>query len=197
MEALDIIKNSDILENFGYSLLFLYSMGGGYIAIIAAGVLSAIGNFNLELSIFLAIIGNVIGSSLMFILSRTQKQHLYDMFRKHRRKLAYFQIVIKKYDIFLIFSSKYLHGIRTFVILAVGISNYNLYRFLFINMFATILWGILLGFLGFYASGVLLDFIKILIEHPYYLPFAFFMLLLFIWLLFYIKKKIKFNKLKY
>ena len=95
-EAFNILKDYNNLESFGYLVLFLYCMGGGYVAAITAGVLSSIGKLDLTTSIFLSIIGNIIGSSLFAIIARTQKHEIIKIFNKHRRKLAYLQIMLKK-----------------------------------------------------------------------------------------------------
>ena len=90
-EAFEILKNYNNLENFGYLVLFLYSMGGGYVAILSAGVLSSLGKLDLTLSIALAIIGNILGSSLFAYFARTQKKDIMKIFSKHKRKIAYLQ----------------------------------------------------------------------------------------------------------
>ena len=172
-EAFEILKNYNNLENFGYLVLFLYSMGGGYVAILSAGVLSSLGKLDLTLSIALAIIGNILGSSLFAYFARTQKKDIMKIFSKHKRKIAYLQIMIKKYDWGLFLVSKFLHGIRTFVPLAVGISKYNIVKFFLINSIGAIIWGISLAFLGFYASGLFLEIIKALLQYPYFLPLVF------------------------
>lgn len=190
-EAFEILKNYSNLENFGYLVLFLYCMGGGYIAVLSAGVLSSLGKLDLSISITLAILGNIIGSSLFAFLARTQKQEILKMFAKHKRKIAYLQIMIKKYDIALFVISKYLHGIRTFVPLAVGISKYSIVKFLIVNAIAAIIWGILLSFLGFYASGFFLEIIKVLLQYPYLFPVVFIGIVIAIAFIIYIRKKIK------
>ena len=192
-EAFEILKNYSNLENFGYLVLFLYSMGGGYVAILSAGVLSSLGKLDLTLSIALAIMGNILGSSLFAYFARTQKKDIMKIFSKHKRKIAYLQIMIKKYDWGLFLVSKFLHGIRTFVPLAVGISKYNIVKFFLINSIGAIIWGISLAFLGFYASGLFLEIIKALLQYPYFLPLVFIGIIIAIVFIMYIRKKIKYK----
>ncbi|RDU63465.1 DedA family protein [Helicobacter didelphidarum] len=192
-EAFEILKDYSNLESFGYLILFLYCMGGGYVAIISAGVLSSLGKLDLSVSIALAIIGNTLGSSLFAIIARAQKKDIMKMFSKHRRKIAYLQIMVKKYDWGLFLISKFLHGVRTFVPLAVGISAYNIIKFLFINFIGAIIWGISLGMLGYYASGIFLEIIKILLQYPYMFPIVFIGIIIAVTFFLYIKKKLKQN----
>lgn len=190
-EAFEILKEHSNLENFGYLILFLYCMGGGYVAIITAGVFASIGKLDLSLSIILAIIGNTLGSSLFALLARFQRKDITRILKKHRRKIAYMQVMIRRYDWMLLLVSKFIHGARTFVPLAVGISAYNMVKFLAINFLGAIIWGISLGFLGFYASGFFLEIIKVLLKYPYLMPVAFIGLVIFIAFFMYIRKKIK------
>lgn len=190
-EALDILKEYNNIESFGYLVLFLYSMGGGYVAILTAAVLSSIGTLDLTLSIIIATTGNAIGSSLFAYFARTQQNEVRKIFTKHKRKIAYMQIMVKKYDWSLFIVSKYLHGIRTFVPIAVGISQYNLLKFITINCVGAVIWGVSLGIAGFYASGFLLQVIQILLAYPYLLPVVFIGIVLCVVFVLYIKKKLK------
>ncbi len=196
-EALNILQeyNNLNLENFGYLLLFLYSMGGGYIAILTAAVLASIGKLDLNLSILIAVIGNMLGSSLFALFARTQQAEVRKMFAKHKRKIAYMQIMIKKYDWGLFIVSKYLHGIRTFVPLAVGISQYNMIKFIIINCIGAILWGVSLGIIGYYASGFFFQIIQVLLAYPYLLPAVFIGIVICVAFIMYIKKKLHSTKI--
>lgn len=61
------------LEKWGYMLLFLFSLGGGYVGLLTAGVMSALGKMDIIISILTAGVGNIIGSSLLAYLARYQK----------------------------------------------------------------------------------------------------------------------------
>lgn len=145
-----ILENlSQSLGLWGYAILFFYSLGGGIIALLAAGILSSVGGLNLALCIFVAALSNFIGSSGLFFLSRFQKHEVLRLFKKHRRKLALSHIWIKKYDFWVIFIHKYIYGIKTLIPLVVGFSKYSAARFALLNALSCILWGALGGALGF------------------------------------------------
>ncbi|MDX9757104.1 MAG: DedA family protein, partial [Sulfurimonas sp.] len=82
------------LATYGYIGLFLYSLGGGFVAIVAAGVLSYMGKMDLGLSIFIAFVANAAGSFLLFYMARYQKSMMMEGLRKHRRKLALAHILL-------------------------------------------------------------------------------------------------------
>ncbi len=159
---------------WGYIVLFFYSFGGGFIALVAAGILSSgviesINSLNIYICILIASIANFIGSSLLFFMARYQKKEVIKYFRSHRRKIALSHIWIKKYSYFIIFIHKYLYGIKTIVPLVIGFSKFKHNKFLLYNFISSFIWGIVIG--GFsYAMG---DFIRTTYDkyaNPYIFP---------------------------
>lgn len=140
------------LALYGYIFLFIYSFGGGMVAIIAAGILSFNGKLDLTLSIFVAALGNFIGSSLLFYLAKYNKEQISPFIKKHGRKFALAQLAIKKYGKAIIFVQKYIYGVKTLVPLAIGLTKYKVSKFLILNLLASIIWGVSLGLLSFYLG---------------------------------------------
>ena len=139
------------VEKWGYVILFFYSLGGGFVALLAAGILSSIesNSLNIALCIFVAGIANLIGSSALFYLSRYQKSEVMRFLKNHRRKIALSHIWIKKFDYFIIFIHKYLYGIKTIVPMVIGFSKYSGKKFVLYNFFASFLWAIIIGALSY------------------------------------------------
>ena len=67
------------------------------VAIIAAGILSYAGKMDLTTSIAVAFVANALGDSLLFYMSRYNKDLMMPYLRKHRRKLALSHILMKKH----------------------------------------------------------------------------------------------------
>ena len=78
----DILTN---LSTYGYIILFLYSLGGGMVAIIGAGLLSFEGNMNLTLSVIIAAIANFIGDMILVYMGRYNKSSVMPYFKSHKR----------------------------------------------------------------------------------------------------------------
>lgn len=175
----DTIAN---LQNYGYIILFVYSLGGGMVAILAAGILSASGYFNLSLCIGLAFVANVIGSTLLFVLGKYYKKDLMPYFHKHRRKLALAQMKIKQYGNFLIAFQKFIYGLKTFIPIAAGFAKFSFVRFCIINTLATALWAVLLGYLGFAFGALITPIVDKIGNYPYLVPLFLFALIGVIWL---------------
>ncbi|MDU7693092.1 MAG: DedA family protein [Helicobacter sp.] len=194
---MDISSFEDLLRTWGYLLLFLYSLGGGYVGIVAAGILSAVGIMDIFLSVITSSAANFIGSSALSFLVRLQKTQFTKYLKKHSRKLALSFIWLKKYGIALIFFNKYIYGVKTFVPIAIGISKYSLKKFMIYNVFSSALWGILVGGISFYSAEFVKEIFAKLANLPSYtMPLFLVLLGLFFVasLKIYSKKKEKGNK---
>ena len=74
----DILTN---LSTYGYLILFLYSLGGGMVATIGAGLLSFDGSMNLSLSIAIAAVANFIGDMILVYMGRYNKRSVMPYFK--------------------------------------------------------------------------------------------------------------------
>ena len=152
-QTLEFIENYAI---WGYGILFLYSFGGGMIALLAASVLAGVGKLDLSLCIIIAAVANFLGDELLFYLAKFNNNAVLPYFKKHRRKLALAQILFKSYGGKIILAKKFIYGLKTLIPLAIGLSKYNAKKFLFLNAICAIIWAVSLGLLGFFAG----DFIQ-------------------------------------
>lgn len=176
----------DTLIKYGYIILFLYSLGGGMVAILAAGVLSASGKLDLALCISLAFVANVLGSSLLFILGKYFKKDLSTFLKKHARKFALARLKMRQYGVFLIFLQKFIYGLKTFIPMAAGLMRYNFASFFIINALASLVWAVGFGYLGFAFGELISGFVDDLGNYPFIMPLFLLALVLLLW--FYLSK---------
>lgn len=158
------------LSTYGYIGLFLYSLGGGFVGLLAAGVLSYAGKMDIATSIAVAFVANFLGDMLLFYMTRYQKGDMMKYLHKHRRKLALSHILMKKYGSWVIFIQKYVYGIKTLIPLAIGLTKFDMKRFSILNLLASGIWAIAVGY-GSYASGsALMSFYEVIVDKPYIAP---------------------------
>lgn len=172
----------DLIVKYGYVILFLYSLGGGFVALIGAAVLSYAGKMDLSLSIAVAVVANFLGDTLLFYLARYQKKEMMSYLSKHRRKLAYVHLLMKKYGSVILLVKKYIYGLKTLVPFAVALTSYSFVRFSFYNALGAVLWGVSVGILSYFLGEVIVKGVDLLGEYPYLAPI--FMVVLFggIWI---------------
>ncbi len=164
---------SDMMENlaiYGYLILFFYSLGGGFLALLAAGVMSYSGGLNIYISISVATLANFIGDLGLFWLGKYNKSQIMPYLKSHRRKLALAQLIFKKRGEWIIFIKKYIYIIRTIVPIALGMSKYGFTRFALICAPATIIWGIIIAFAGYFGGGVIINIYEKISIYPWMAP---------------------------
>jgi len=163
----DIFSN---LATYGYIVLFLYSFGGGFAAIMAAGVLSYAGKMDLATSMSVAFVANVIGDSVLFYMSRYHKTDIMPYLHKHKRKLALSHLLMKRHGSWIIIFQKFVYGIKTLIPLAIGLTKYDFVKFTVLNIIGAIAWTFAFGLGSFYAGDVLMKGYEVILERPYIAP---------------------------
>ncbi|NHA95180.1 DedA family protein [Helicobacter pylori] len=179
-----LLRFQEGFKEWGYLILFLYSLGGGYVGIVIASILSATTHaLDIKITILVAFLGNMVGSGALVVFARYQKREFLKYFHKHRRKLALASLWVKRYAFLMIFVNKYLYGVKSVVPLAIGFSKYPLKRFLWLNVLSSFLWALIVGSVSFQAS----DWVKTLYERlSHYTSFfviSFALIVLLIWFL--------------
>ncbi len=156
-----LLRFQEGFKEWGYLILFLYSLGGGFVGIVIASILSATTHaLDIKITIVVAFLGNMVGSGALVVFARYQKREFLKYFHKHRRKLALASVWVKRYAFLMIFVNKYLYGIKSVVPLVIGFSKYPLKKFLWLNVLSSFLWALIVGGVSFKAS----DWVKTLYE---------------------------------
>jgi len=170
------------LATYGYIVLFLYSLGGGFVALMAAGVLSYAGKMDISTSIAIAFVANFIGDALLFYLGRYHKSDVMNYLHKHRRKLALSHLLMKKHGSWIIIIQKYVYGIKTLIPIAISLTKYDFTKFNVLNAIGAALWALSIGYGSYLAGNALTSAYNVVAERPYIAPIILFGLLGLIWL---------------
>ena len=149
----------NLIKDWGYIVLFLYSFGGGFVALVVAGILSYSGDLNIFLTLIVAGVANFIGDQFLFTIARNNKNTAKKMMEKHRRKIAMAHLLMRKYGSWVIFLQKYIYGIKTLIPLAMGITKYDYKKFIFFNFFATIVWTLVIGISSYMLGELVYKYI--------------------------------------
>jgi len=144
----------ELIKEWGYIILFLYSFGGGSIALVVASILAYNGELNIVFILITAGVANFIGDQFLFFIARNNKDQAKQMMKKHKRKIALSHLMMRKYGYLVIFIQKYIYGIKTLIPLAMGLTKYDTKKFIIFNFLATIVWTLIIG-IGAYMLGEL------------------------------------------
>jgi len=128
------------LKEYGYIILFIWSMAEGETGLVMAGVLSHTGDMTVPISIAVAGLGGFVGDQIWFYVGKNNKSYVHREFEQHRRKFARTRLLLRKYGMWLIFFQRFIYGMRSIIPLAVGLSGYDKKKFAIINFFSAFVW---------------------------------------------------------
>lgn len=171
------------LEAWGYVAIAFFAFGGSLVIVAAAGVFAALGKIDLGIALTIAIISNFLGDMFLFYLARYQRSSVKPYFAKHQRKIAYSTLLFRKYGDIAVFVQKFLYGIKTLIPLTMGLSKYSFVKFGVLNLFASILFVLVMGLGGYYGSSFITSIFNQISDKPWIAPLILFSLLGGIWYL--------------
>ncbi len=148
----------DLIRDWGYIILFLYSFGGGFLALAVAGVLSFSGELNIYISMAVAASANIIGDQFLFYMARYNKTQAKEMMGKYSKYVEKTENLMIKLGSFAIILQKYIYGIKTLIPLIIGLTQYNGKKFLFFNIIGGVLWALVVGYLSYSLGETIMTY---------------------------------------
>jgi membrane protein DedA with SNARE-associated domain len=161
------------LKEYGYIVLFAWSILEGELGLIMAGIMSHTGDMFLPIALTVGALGGFVGDQIYFYIGRYNKKYIHNKLRSQRRKFAIAHLLLKKYGWPLIFVQRYMYGMRTVIPLAIGITKYSGRQFAIINLISAFFWAALTIIPAYYFGEVLLALLAWIKAHFYLaIPFA-------------------------
>jgi membrane protein DedA with SNARE-associated domain len=155
------------LREYGYIVLFFWSILEGEMGLIMAGIFSHMGDMSLPISIAVGGFGGFIGDQIYFYIGRFNKRYIHKKLRSQRRKFAIAHLLLKKYGWPLIFVQRYMYGMRTVIPLAIGLTQYSSRQFAIINFISAIFWASITIIPAYYYGEEILNILKWIKGHWY------------------------------
>ncbi|BDQ29294.1 DedA family protein [Helicobacter ailurogastricus] len=169
MEAYILELWNNYAANWGYVILFFWSILEGEIGLILAGMACYAGHMNVFLAISVAALGGFSGDQMYFYIGRTSKTYLNKKLEKQRRKLALAHLLLQKYGWFVIFIQRYMYGMRTIIPISIGLTRYNAFKFAAINLLSAFVWASITILLAWCFGEQLFNLLRLIKHYPYLL----------------------------
>jgi membrane protein DedA with SNARE-associated domain len=161
------------LKEYGYVILFLWSIVEGEMGLIMAGIMTHTGDMGYFMSIFVAGLGGFTGDQIYFYVGRFNKGFIHRKLHKQRRKFAIAHLLLKKYGWPIIFMQRYMYGLRTVIPMSIGITKYSAKKFAFINLISAWVWATITITPAYFYGEEILIFLAYAKQHWYFaLPIA-------------------------
>jgi membrane protein DedA with SNARE-associated domain len=155
------------MKEYGYIILFGWSILEGESGLIMAGLFASTGDMNLYLAIFIAGLGGFTGDQIYFFIGRYNKSYVYKKFQGQRRKFALAHLLLKKYGWPIIFIQRYMYGMRTIIPIAIGLTRYNYKKFALINLLSAWCWAAITIVPVWYFGDIIIELLKQAKEYWY------------------------------
>jgi len=181
------------LKEYGYIVLFVWSILEGEMGLIMAGILSHTGDMSLPISILVAGIGGFVGDQIYFYIGRYNKRYIYTKLHTQRRKFAIAHLLLKKYGWPIIFVQRYMYGMRTVIPMAIGLTKYSSRQFAFINLISAWFWAAMTIIPSYYYGSEILLLLKWAKAHWY---FAIPLVVIVVWTILYNLNRLEKNLLE-
>lgn len=161
------------LREYGYSILFLWSILEGEMGLIMGGIMTHTGDMNYFMAIFVAGLGGFTGDQIYFYIGRFNKGIIQRKLHRQRRKFAIAHLLLKKYGWPIIFMQRYMYGLRTVIPMSIGITKYPAKQFALINLLSAWVWATVTITPAYIFGAEILKVLAISKDHWYYaLPIA-------------------------
>ena len=167
----------NLLKEYGYIILFFWSIAEGETGLVMAGVLSHTGDMHLIGSIIVAALGGFVGDQIYYYLGKWNKKWVLEELHSHRTKFARARLLLRKYGLWVIFIQRFIYGMRTIIPMAIGISGYDPKKYAIINLISAFIWASLTIIPSYIFGEEILMFIHWL-KHHWYFAIAFALLAL-------------------
>ena len=156
------------LKEYGYFILFLWSIIEGEMGLVMAGIMIHIGNMQYFMSIFVAGLGGFSGDQLYFYIGRFNKKRIQSKLYKQRRKFAIANLLLKKHGWLIIFMQRYLYGLRTVIPMSIGITQYSAKKFALINLISAWIWATIVITPAYFYGAEILSLLAYAKQHWYF-----------------------------
>ena len=162
-----------LMKEYGYIILFAWSILEGEMGLIMAGLLASTGDMTVPLAIFVAGLGGFVGDQIYFYIGRYNKNFVHRNFKGQRRKFALAHLLLKKYGWPIIFVQRYMYGMRTIIPISIGLTRYSGKMFALINLISAWCWAAITIIPVWYFGDEILEVLKVAKEYWYVaIPFA-------------------------
>ena len=157
-----------LMKEYGYIILFSWSILEGESGLVMAGLLCSTEDMNLYIAIFVAGLGGFVGDQIYFYIGRYNKKYVHSKFKGQRRKFALAHLLLKKHGWPIIFAQRYMYGLRTVIPISIGLTRYDAKTFAIINLISAWCWGAITIVPVWYFGEEILELLKIAKEHWYF-----------------------------
>lgn len=144
-----------LIEEYGYALIFLWTLFEGETIVALAGFAAYQGYLRVEYILPVAIVGAMIGDHAFFFFGRYKGREFLAKHPRVNAKVERIHLLLERHHGWIIFGSRFMYGFRTIIPISLGVSRVNAWMFFGFNFLGAVVWGILFVFGGYVFGGAI------------------------------------------
>jgi membrane protein DedA with SNARE-associated domain len=148
------------IAKYGYISIFIGTFLKGETTVSLGGLFSNLGYMSVWMVMLYAFAGTFAGDCTFFAIGRFFGKNIIEQFEFIRSKVPLANNVIRKNGNFIIFSIRFLVGIRAVILILLGCTNLKMCKFLTFSILNSIAWSVLVSIIGFAFGEVILIFVS-------------------------------------
>jgi membrane protein DedA with SNARE-associated domain len=148
----------DLLKDYGYLVILVWTFLEGETCVILAGIWSKALGLNPWLIALSAFVGSFTIDQIMFALGKYKGESMLHYFPSMSKNVDKAAGLFKKYDVALILGFRFIYGVRNVTAILLGVSKVNHAKFFMLNFIGASVWALIFTFGGVYLGK---GFVKI------------------------------------
>jgi len=152
-----------LYSHFSYWVLFVWSIFEGEIGVTLGGVFAEKGKLVFEYVFLIAMSGAMIGDIIVFSLGYLSKTKAEQFLKNYNVKNI--ESWFKKYGNFIIIFERFIYGTHIPALLMLGISKFNFFKFLILDLIGVSLWAFTFSTIGYYFGENAIDILVFIQNH--------------------------------
>ena len=167
-----------------YFALFVAVVLEGEVALIAGSVAAHSGHPDILYVAMVACLATLIVDWSFFFAGRFAGAKILKRFKKAEKQTVKVKKLLNKYPYLIMFFYRYLYGLRIITLLMMGISRFQVQKFLLLSFASIVTWTMIFSLLGFYLGELVKSWMAqfsypgLILSVPVMVIFAFMILLL-------------------
>jgi membrane protein DedA with SNARE-associated domain len=145
----------DWVRQYGYWAVFIGSFLEGEAVLLIAGFAAYQGYLSLYWVVVMSMGGSFAGDQLYFFLGKHYAPQLLQRFPGMAPRLVQVRALMQRYHQRLIFTMRFLYGLRIVTPIAIGMSEVAWRQYTPLNLCAALVWAVAVGCLGYIFGGTL------------------------------------------
>ena len=149
----------DTVARLGYIGVLLGTFLEGETTILVAGIFAKFGFLQLHKVMLCSFIGTFVGDCSFFFLGKFFGRTLIGRYEILRQRTALSNKIIHQYRHLILFVMRFLAGFRSVILVLLGCANVSTSRFLLIDLISSLIWSIIVSFIGYSFANVVYIFV--------------------------------------